>query len=186
MWRFLCRGRICCYYPFCTKTSFKISHSSNVHQSCCLEANSHSYTGIPNTGSNLGHSQEGPSEEATRANAQVQLCEEGPQEPRFLFSDLERRASVLPCQISEFRKYQKIPRTLPRADLPVETLTCLILYACLPLEWRLVSVVCVNAYTIQRLPNFTLKTYYGRQSSLVWVQISCSERWGRSVNRMDT
>lgn len=65
----------------------------------------------PNTGNNPAHGPEGQSKEATKANVKVQLCEKEPREPKFSFLELERRARIIPCQTSEFRKYQKISRT---------------------------------------------------------------------------
>lgn len=112
MWRFLFGGRGCCYCPFCTKASLLkqathlMSTSLAVFRQILVPA-----LEPPNTGNNPAHSPEGQSEVATKANIKVQLCEKEPPEPRFSFLDLERRARIIPCQIAEFRKYQKISRT---------------------------------------------------------------------------
>lgn len=90
------------------KHLFKISHLSNVYQSCCLEANSCSCIRIPNTGNNLEHRCEGQFEEATKANFKIQLCVEGLQELRFFFLDLKQKARIIPHKISEFRRCPKL------------------------------------------------------------------------------
>lgn len=109
------------------KHLFKISHLFNVHQSYCLEANSCSSTGIPNTGNNLEHRHEGQSEVATKVSFNIQLCVEGPQKPKCFLLDLKLKARIIPRKITEFRKYQKFAELLPGADFPMRGLITLIL-----------------------------------------------------------
>lgn len=134
----------------------KISHLSNVYQSCCLEANSCSCIRIPNTGNNLEHRCEGQFEEATKVNFKIQLCVEGLQELRFFFLDLKLKARIIPHKISEFRRCLE----LYLEQIYLWEPSCALVYMLVYLwnEDRCLKVMYVCVCVQYSLPNLILKT----------------------------